>query len=259
MAEKKPLTAAVGRGPPAAFAWLVHAFTASGALLALLALMAVEARDWTMALVWLAVALFVDGVDGSLARWARVKEKAPRIDGDTLDLVIDYLTFVLVPTLFLWRAELIPLSLAPWLAGAILISSLYVFARTDMKTDGGYFRGFPALWNLVAFYLFVLDARPAVGAIVVVFLIAATFAPIHFVHPFRVRDYGKWLPVLTGLWGIATLALLWPGLDEPARTMVATVSIATAAILLGLGLLRSFRDLRRIAAPVEGTQENPRA
>ncbi len=246
MAKKKPLAATGGRGPPAAFAWLVHAFTASGALLALLALMAVEERDWTMALVWLAVALFVDGIDGSLARWARVKEKAPRIDGDTLDLVIDYLTFVLVPTLFLWRAELIPLPLAPWLAGAILISSLYVFARTDMKTDGGYFRGFPALWNLVAFYLFVLDARPEIGAVVVVVLVAATFAPIHFVHPFRVREYGQWLPLLTALWGAATLALLWPELPE--RTLVTGVSIATAAVLLALGLLRSLRDLREPSA-----------
>ena len=244
MAKKKPLVAAGDRGPPPVFAWLVHAFTASGALLALLALMAVNADDWTMALVWLAIALFVDGVDGSLARWARVKEKAPRIDGAVLDLVIDYLTFVLVPTLFLWRAELIPEALAPWLAGAILISSLYVFARTDMKTDGGYFRGFPALWNLVAFYLFVLQASPAAGTVVVVVLVAMTFAPIHFVHPFRVREYGKWLPALTILWGIATCALLWPGLEQPARHVFAAISIVTALILLALGLLRSLRDLR---------------
>jgi phosphatidylcholine synthase len=244
MAKKKPLAVPVGAGPPAVVAWLVHAFTASGALLALLALMAVEERNWTMALVWLLVALFVDGVDGSLARWARVKEKAPRIDGDTLDLVIDYLTYVLVPTLFLWRAELIPPALAPWLAAAILISSLYVFARTDMKTDGGYFRGFPALWNLVAFYLFVLQTSPAVGTVVVVILVALTFAPIHFVHPFRVREYGKGLPLLTVLWGIATCALLWPDLDETVRPLIATISIASAAVLLGLGLLRSLRDLK---------------
>ena len=246
MAEKKPLIApAGGPGPPAAFAWLVHAFTATGALWALLALMAVEERDWTLALVWLAVALFVDGIDGTLARWARIKEKAPRIDGDTLDLVIDYLTFVLVPTLFLWRAELIPPNLAPWLAGAILISSLYVFARTDMKTDGGYFRGFPALWNLVAFYLFVLQARPEIGAVVVVLLVAATFAPIHFVHPFRVREYGIWLPALTVVWGLATCALLSPDLSEDLRSILATVSIASAGVLVVLGLLRSLRDLKQ--------------
>ncbi len=240
MAKKKPLVADVGPGPPAAFAWLVHAFTASGALLALLALMAVEERDWTMALVWLAVALFVDGVDGSLARWARVKEKAPRIDGDTLDLVIDYLTYVFVPALFIWRAELVPPGLAPWLAAAILVSSLYVFARTDMKTDDGYFRGFPALWSVVAFYLYVLQVSPGVGAGVVAVLAVMTFAPIHFVHPFRVRDYGAWLPGIAILWIAATCALLWPDWSEGVRFAIAAVSVASAAVLIGMGLLRSL-------------------
>ena len=141
-------------------AWLVHMFTASGAILALLALLAVEDGEWGLALMWLLVALVVDGVDGSLARWARVSERAARVDGDTLDLVIDYLTYVFVPTLFMWRAGLIPEALAPWLAAGILLSSLYLFARTDMKTEDGYFRGFPALWNLVAFYLFVLQPGP---------------------------------------------------------------------------------------------------
>lgn len=228
-------------GPPAIFAWLVHAFTASGAVLALLALVAVEAGQWTLALLWLAVALLVDGVDGSLARWARVKERAARVDGDTLDLVIDYLTYVFVPALLLWRAELIPPALAPAVAAAILVSSLYVFARTDMKTDDGYFRGFPALWNLVAVYLFVLQPGPAIGAAVVVGLVVMTFAPIHFIHPFRVRDYGKWLPVLAALWGIATGALLWPGLTPPLRSVLAGISVASAAVLVGLGLLRSVR------------------
>jgi phosphatidylcholine synthase len=185
--------------------------------------------------------LFVDGVDGSLARWARVKERVPRIDGDTLDLVIDYLTYVFVPALFLWRAELVPAALAPSLAAAILVSSLYVFARADMKTDDGYFRGFPALWNLVAFYLYVLRVDPVVGAIVVAALVALTFAPIHFVHPFRVRDFGKWLPALAGLWALCTAALLWPHWTSPAGTALAGASLLSAAVLLGLGLTRSFR------------------
>ena len=232
-------------GPPALFAWLVHAFTASGAVLALLALLAVEERRFTLALAWLAVALVVDGVDGSLARWARVKERAARIDGDALDLVIDYLTYVFVPALFLWRAELVPQVLAPALAAAILVSSLSAFARTDMKTDDGYFRGFPALWNLVALYLFLLRPEPAAGAAVVVGLVVMTFAPIHFAHPFRVRDYGRWLPLLAVVWGIATGALLWPGLIPPARSILAALSLATAAALLGLGLWRSVRGANR--------------
>jgi phosphatidylcholine synthase len=237
MARTKPAEAA----PPAIAAWLVHAFTASGVVLAMLALLAVEQQRWVLALALLALSGIVDGVDGTLARRARVKERLPRIDGDTLDLVIDYLTYVFVPSLFIWRAELVPPGLAPWLAAAILVSSLYVFARTDMKTDDGYFRGFPALWSVVAFYLFVLQPGAVVGAAVVVLLVAMTFAPIHFVHPFRVRDYGAWLPAVAIVWIAATCALLWPDWSGAVRSVIAAVSVASAAVLIGMGLLRSLR------------------
>ena len=235
-------------GPPALFAWLVHVLTASSALFALLALAAIVEERWTLALLWLFVALVVDGVDGSLARWARVKVKAPRIDGETLDLVVDYLTYVFVPTIFIWRAGLVPPSLALWLAAAIQISSLYLFARTDMKTSEGYFRGFPALWNLVAFYLFTVEAGPAVGALVVAVFVALTFAPVHFVHPFRVRDYGPWLPLLAVAWAASTVALLWPEWTAPVRQGLLVVSIGTALGLLGLGLLRTLRGEQKAAA-----------
>jgi phosphatidylcholine synthase len=237
MARTQPNAAA----PPAIAAWLVHAFTASGVVLALLALLAVEQQRWTLALAWLALSGIVDGVDGTLARWAQVKQRLPRIDGDTLDLVIDYLTYVFVPALFIWRAELVPPAVAPWLAAAILVSSLYVFARTDMKTEDGYFRGFPALWSVVAFYLFVLQPGAGVGAAVVVLLIAMTFAPIHFAHPFRVRDYGVWLPAVAILWIVATCALLWPEWSGALRFAIEAVSVASAAVLIGMGLLRSLR------------------
>jgi phosphatidylcholine synthase len=240
------------QSPPAVFAWLVHMFTASGAMLALLALMAIEREQWRLALLWLFIAVVVDGVDGSFARWARVKEQAPRIDGDTLDLVVDYLTYVFVPTIFIWRAGLIPAELAPWLAAAIQFSSLYLFSRTDMKTSDNYFRGFPALWNLVAFYLFVLQAGAPAGAIVVSALVVLTFAPVHFVHPFRVRDYGRWLPMLTFVWAVSTCALLWSAWRTDVRLALQTVSIAAGCTLLGLGLLRTLRD----GARIEHSSEN---
>jgi phosphatidylcholine synthase len=226
--------------PAAGWSWLVHAFSASGAALALFALAAVEQGRWHLAMTLLAVAMVIDGVDGSLARWVRVKERTPRIDGDSLDLVIDYLTYVFVPALFIWRAELVPGSLGPGLAAGILVSSLYVFARTDMKTADWYFRGFPALWNLVAFYLFVLATPPWAGAVVVAALIVMTFAPVHFVHPFRVRDYGRWLPVLTLVWAATTVPLLSGTLGR-LRELCVVASLATAAALVGLGLWRTFR------------------
>lgn len=232
--------------PPAgiAAAWMVHALTASGAVLAFLALLAALGGDFRLALVWLVVALAIDGVDGSLARAAHVKTRAARIDGDTLDLIIDYLTYVFVPTVLIVRAELVPAALAPWLAALILVSALYNFARRDLKTEDNYFRGFPALWNVAALYLLV--GRPGDGAAtaVVVVLAALTFAPVHFVHPFRVRDYGRWLPVLALVWAAATAALLWPGWSEAILRGLLGVSLATLAALFALGLLRTVRGPR---------------
>lgn len=234
-----------GEAAPATFwAWAVHAFTAAGAVLALLALLAVERGDFPLALLWLAAALGVDSVDGTLARAAHVKTQLPRIDGAVLDLIIDYLTYVFVPALMIVRAELVPAAWAPALAAAILVSSLYVFARADMKTEDNYFRGFPALWNIVAFYLYVAQPGETVGGVLVALLVVATFAPIHFVHPFRVRDYGRFLPVLAIAWAAATIMLLWPDWSEAARRGILVISSATGLALIALGLRRSVRGVR---------------
>lgn len=227
--------------PQRLLAWLVHGLTASGAVLALLAWNAVERQRWSEALLWLFAALLIDGVDGTLARTADVKTRAPRIDGDVLDLVIDYLTYVFVPTLLMWRAGLLPAGFELPLAALIQLASLYVFARRDIKTPDGYFRGFPALWNIVAFYLIVGGPGPAAGAAVIIAMTALTFAPIHVVHPFRVRDYGRWLLVISAVWAGSTAALLISGLVAQIRSAFLAVSLATGAILILLGLLRSLR------------------
>jgi phosphatidylcholine synthase len=228
----------------AAAAWLVHLFTASGVVLALLALEAIDRGEWRLALLWLLAALAVDGVDGTLARWARVKEYAPRIDGEAFDLIVDYLNYVFVPAVFIVRAELVPAGLALPLAAAILLSSVYVFVRRDMKTEDNYFRGFPALWNVVALYLFVGQPGPAIGAFAVILFAILSFAPIHFVHPFRVRDYQPLLQLLALLWAVATLALLWPGSPGVMRLWLAA-SLVLSAILLLLGLIRTVRGPRK--------------
>ena len=227
-----------------ALAWAVHAMTAFGTVLGFLALMALYRNDWGMALLWLLIALALDGIDGSLARWARVKEAAPQIDGETLDLIVDYLNYVFVPTVLIWRAGLVPAGLAPWLAGLILVSALYNFTRRDLKTADNYFRGFPALWNVVAFYLFVARPGEGAGAIAVIAFAALTFAPVHFIHPFRVTAYGRWPQLLAALWAVATVALLWPGWSDAGRTAFIALSSATAAALILLGLLRTLRGAR---------------
>jgi phosphatidylcholine synthase len=210
----------------------------------MLAVLAVSQHRWTEAMLWLFVALVVDGLDGTLARAARVKELTPRIDGDVLDLVIDFLNYVFVPALFIWEAGLLPGTFAFALAALIPLSSLYVFARRDMKTEDGYFRGFPALWNIVALYLYATGLRQEAAAFIVAVLIILTFAPLHFVHPFRVRDYGAWLPVLAIGWAAATLALLLPGIPEALRPLLLVVSSMAALAIVSLGLLRSLRGPR---------------
>ena len=221
-------------------AWAVHAFSATGAVLALLALLAIDRHEWTDAMLWLFAALVVDGVDGTLARAARVKAVAPRIDGEALDLVVDYLNYVFVPTMFMLEARLLPDPAALPLAALIQLSSVYVFVRRDMKTEDGYFRGFPALWNIVALYLFAARIDPLIAAAIVSALVVLTFAPIHFLHPFRVRDYGPWPVILGAVWGMTTLALLLPGLDA-ARQGLLAISAASAVAIVALGLLRSLR------------------
>jgi len=231
----------------AAAAWLVHLFTATGVVLAFLAYEAIDRAEWRLALLWLLAALAVDGIDGTLARWARVKEHAPRIDGEAFDLIVDYLNYVFVPTIFICRAGLVPEPLVVPLAAAILLSSMYVFVRRDMKTGDNYFRGFPALWNVVALYLFVAQPGPSVGAAVVAVLALASFAPIHFVHPFRVRDYQPWLQILALSWAVSTLALLWSGWDSGTLRLWLSASLVFAFLLLALGLLRSLRGPSRTA------------
>ena len=212
-------------------------------MLALLAMIAIHEHRWTDAMLWLFAALVVDGVDGTLARTARVKEVAPRIDGDVLDLVIDYLNYVFVPTLFILEAGLLPRVAAIPLAALIQLSSLYVFARRDMKTEDNYFRGFPALWNVVALYLFAAQPDFSVAAAIVAALVLLTFAPIHFVHPFRVRDYGALPPITALVWAFSTLSLL-VDLPAAARGLLLAVSAISAIIIVGLGLLRTVRGPR---------------
>lgn len=226
---------------PVFVAWTIHALTASGAVLAFLAFLAVEQERWRLALLWLAAALIVDGIDGPLARWAGVVRRTPGIDGATLDLVVDYLTYVFVPAILIYRAGLLPAASALAAVAAILLSSLYTFARTDMKTADNFFRGFPALWNVVAFYLFMLRPGRMAGAIVVVVFAALTFAPILFIHPIRVRRYQPWLAALTAVWGAVSLALLWPSWSAPWTDVLLSLSLAGAGALLAIGALRTLR------------------
>ena len=138
----------------------VHVFTGLGIVCALLAARATYAADFEAAFFWLGVAFVIDGVDGMFARKARVKEVLPSFSGETLDLVIDYVTYVFLPALMLLQAGYLSGWTGIVLASLICLSSLYHFSDEGSKADDNCFVGFPAVWNIVAFYIFAFATTP---------------------------------------------------------------------------------------------------
>jgi phosphatidylcholine synthase len=219
-----------------AIGWLVHLFTASGAALALLALLAAIDRQFTLMFWLLGAALFVDGVDGALARRFRVAETTPEIDGATLDLVVDFLTYVFTPVVAILRADLLPRLWALGLGMIVVVGSALYFADRRMKTPDNWFRGFPTLWNVVAFYLLVF--RPPAIVVVAALLVGvfAMFAPIVFVHPVRVRQWRELTLSVLAVWIVAALAVMIDGLDGGAFARAAL--LASGGYFIVLSVLR---------------------
>ena len=187
---------------------LIHILTASGAALAFLALQAAIGKRWPEMFAWLGLALAVDAADGPLARRLQVAESLPRWSGDTLDLVVDFLTYVFVPAYAIAASGLLdpPLDTAAGIV-IVLTGALY-FADRDMKTRDNYFRGFPGLWNCVAFYVLLLRPAPWLTASIVAVLAVLTFVPFPFIHPLRVKRLrGLNLTVLAAWGGLALVAL----------------------------------------------------
>jgi phosphatidylcholine synthase len=191
--------------PPRISAALVHVFTASGVACALFATLALLRGDWPAMFAWLGVALVIDAVDGPLARLAHVKTQLPRFDGERLDLVIDYITYVFIPALALLRAGFLLGWPGQVLAVGILMSSLFHFSDTQSKTADNCFVGFPAIWNVVALYLFVFAAPPWIAMAVTSGCIALTFVPFKWVHPVRVTALRPITAAVSALWGVAAV------------------------------------------------------
>jgi phosphatidylcholine synthase len=224
------------------FAVLVHILTASGAGLALLALLAAAEADWQAMFLWLGIALIVDAIDGPLARSIQVATVLPRWSGERLDLIVDYLTYVAVPAFALCQSDLLPEASRLAVGVAIMLSSLVPFVDGEAKTEEGYFSGFPAVWNIVCLYLFVLTPPPSVSLTMVVLLISLTFVPMLWVHPFRVRRYRPLTMLVTAIWGGAALFALTKPFPSPL--WIQLTLIATLVYLIGIGVMRSVAPPR---------------
>lgn len=210
----------------------VHIFTASGIVAALLAMLATMRGRFDVAFLWLGVAFVIDGVDGIFARMTKVWERIPRISGETLDLVIDYVTYVFIPAIMLIEAGFLPGSWGLALAGLICMSSLFHFSDAHSKAADHAFVGFPAIWNVVAFYVFALGLSPGVTAVVVVALAGLTFVPMKWVHPMRVTAFR--VPTMAAglVWGLAAAVALWGGLPAKGWAWWALVGVAFYGLAL---------------------------
>ena len=177
---------------PAIKALLVHLLTGTGAVLAMLAMLAAVEEKWSLMFLWLVVALFVDGVDGPLARHYHVKTNWPTYDGVLLDLIIDYLTYVFIPAFALFQSGLLP-GWTGWLAIIVITyASVIYFVDTRMKTNDNSFAGFPACWNMVVLVLFALEPNFYLMLVVIIALAITMFTNLKFIHPVRTERL-RWI------------------------------------------------------------------
>ncbi len=193
-------------------AWSVHLFTATGAIWGFLAMLAIFERQWKMMIIWMIVAMLVDGFDGMFARWADVKTYAKGIDGALLDNILDYFNYVIVPALFLMQANVLPYGLQMAGAFSILITSAYQFTQTDAKTDDHHFKGFPSYWNVMALYMLLMNLPQWINFGFLIAFNILVFVPIKYIYPSRNSYLRKLTLALTylygavGIWGL----LLYP-------------------------------------------------
>ncbi|MBY0382351.1 MAG: phosphatidylcholine synthase [Xanthobacteraceae bacterium] len=224
-------------------AFAVHLLTASGAGLAFLALLEAVREHWSLMFAWLGVALLVDGIDGPIARRLDVVTVLPDWSGDTLDLVVDFLTYVFVPAYAIATSHLLPPVVAPVIGLAIVMSGALYFADRRMKTYDNHFRGFPGLWNAAAFYLFLLKPTAAWASVVLAGLVVLTFVPIHTIHPLRTRR-GRFLTLLLlAVWALLAVFALIMNFDVGNAVKVTLVAIALYILFVDLGF-RTYNWIR---------------
>ncbi len=182
----------------------------------------------------LGLALVVDGADGPMARAFDVQNVLPRWSGDTLDLVVDFTTYVFVPAYAISASGLLPQWLAIPAGIVVVISGALYFADREMKTKDNYFRGFPAVWNLAAFYLYLLEPPEWVAAIAVVVLAALSFAPIKFLHPLRVQHWRTFNIALLAVWAVLAFVAVVQDLSPGIYVTLPLSLIAVYFFVVGL-------------------------
>ena len=219
--------------------WIAHLYTATGAVIALLATGMTFAHNFRAVFIYFIAATFVDSTDGVVARALQVKERLPNFDGAKLDDIIDYLMYAFIPALVVWQADMVP---SPFpICAAIVLSSAYGFAQADAKvaSTDHFFTGFPSYWNIVVGYLYLLQLSQRTNAIILVTLAVLVFVPIRYVYPSRTMAL-KWPTLALGtIWAILLTWIIWrlPAIDGPWIRL----SLVFPAYYFALSLWLQFR------------------
>ncbi|MEZ5092761.1 phosphatidylcholine/phosphatidylserine synthase [Nocardioides sp.] len=245
---------AARRPPTVPAAALVHVYTAVGAVLAFwMVVAAFEGRTTTVLWLFL-VAMVIDGSDGLLARRLRVKEAIPGFDGALLDNIVDYLTYCFAPMLLLWADGRLPGgAVGAVLASLPMLASSYGFCRSDAKTEDHFFLGFPSYWNILAFYVVVLELSPTVTGVLVAVFAVLVFVPVKYVYPSRTENWWWTNMAATAAW-FAAYAVITVQLPDPNVVLVG-LSLAYVAFYTVESLMLTLR--RRRTDPASSSAAAP--
>ena len=223
---------------PRVTALFVHLLTATGAVFAMLSMLAAANHQWSLMFLWLVVAFAVDGIDGPLARRFDVKKYAPRFDGVLLDLIIDYLTYVFIPAFALFQSGLLP-GWTGWVTIIVItFASAMYFCDGNMKTKDKSFHGFPGCWNMVALVMFAIQPNFWIILTVVIVLAIAMFLPLKFVHPVRTNRWRFISLPITLLWIAFAGWSAW--VDFSANPVILWGLTGTSLYLIIAGLLQQI-------------------
>lgn len=233
--------------PRRSLGWMVHAFTASGACIGMLSLLAIYDGRYMLALWLMIAAICVDSVDGMFARMVKIKDVVPEIDGALLDNIVDFVNYTIVPCFFLLVSGMLPDTWRVLCVIAIIFASSYQFTQCDAKTSDHFFKGFPSYWNIAVIYLFFWQMSPMTNMIILLVLSVLSFVPIKYVYPSRLdyltnnryMRYGMIL--ITVMWAAATSGLLW--LYPRTSHLLVGVSLGYVLVYMAISLYRTWVPL----------------
>jgi phosphatidylcholine synthase len=224
--------------------WLVHAFTASGAYVGVLALYAIYQQKFLSALWLMLIAICIDAVDGLFARLINIKAAVPKINGELLDNIVDFCNYTIVPAFFLLVTQLVPSGWGFPCVMMIILSSAYQFTQEDAKTADHFFKGFPSYWNIAVFYLFFWQMSALANLVILTILAILSFVPIKYVYPSRLEYltvshfWRAAMLLITLCWGVATAGLLW--IYPASNHFLVSVSMGYMILYVGISLYRTW-------------------